>query len=219
LSIGRRIETVKTLNPTRHQEMENRILDAALRLFAEKGYGESSMMDIANVMHLTKPSLYHYFLGKEQILKAVFDRHAGGKDGLVEYAWKAPDLCTSLERLSESFFILMGLKESRNILFILLSEGPRRNNAGDLFHKISRKYVEDYLEGAKRHGLIRQGEEDEFQAALYAFMGALVHYSFDKVFHGSPVVKLDEREYGLFLARLVSIGWKKTRSSVSTHEN
>jgi len=38
---------MRTLNPIQYAAQENKILDAARRLFAEKGYKETGMKDIA----------------------------------------------------------------------------------------------------------------------------------------------------------------------------
>src|SRR5712691_6858157 len=44
------------------------VLLAAVQLFLEKSYGRTSMNDVAQRLHITKPALYHYFRNKEEIL-------------------------------------------------------------------------------------------------------------------------------------------------------
>lgn len=59
------------------------LLQAAL-LFADKGFHKTSLNDIARATGIQKPTLYHYFAGKEEILyhveesvlDALLDRHA-----------------------------------------------------------------------------------------------------------------------------------------------
>lgn len=54
---------------------EQRILDAAQRLFLEKGYENTTIQDIVNELDgLTKGAVYHHFKSKEEILSAVGDR-------------------------------------------------------------------------------------------------------------------------------------------------
>jgi AcrR family transcriptional regulator len=48
------------------------VIEAAARLFTERGYHETSMEDIARSVGLAKPSLYHYFPGKQEILWGIF---------------------------------------------------------------------------------------------------------------------------------------------------
>lgn len=55
--------------PSRFEE----IVDAAARLFAEKGYAATSIQDVAEQVHLLKGSLYHYINTKEDLLYAVIE--------------------------------------------------------------------------------------------------------------------------------------------------
>ena len=44
------------------------VLQTAAQLFLEKSYGRTSLNDVAERLHITKPALYHYFQNKEEIL-------------------------------------------------------------------------------------------------------------------------------------------------------
>ena len=55
------------LEPGRRGE----ILDAALAVFAEKGYSGGSMRDIAARVGVTEPALYRHFAGKEALFLAL----------------------------------------------------------------------------------------------------------------------------------------------------
>ena len=44
------------------------LLGMAVRLFNERGYEATSLADIANHLNVTKPALYYYVSGKEEIL-------------------------------------------------------------------------------------------------------------------------------------------------------
>jgi len=50
---------------------EKRILDAALRIFSETGFSGASMDAIAVEAGVSKPTLYQYFGGKEQLFTAM----------------------------------------------------------------------------------------------------------------------------------------------------
>ena len=52
---------------------KERILEAALTLFAEKGYDGTSVEEIANAVGIRAPSLYKHYKGKEDILNALID--------------------------------------------------------------------------------------------------------------------------------------------------
>ena len=57
------------------EETVNLILEAATRLFMEKGYEHTSIQDIINNLGgLSKGAIYHHFKSKEDILVAVTDK-------------------------------------------------------------------------------------------------------------------------------------------------
>jgi len=53
-------------------EKRRLILDAAVRVFARKGYHTSRVGDIAEEAGIAHGLLYHYFSSKEQVLETVF---------------------------------------------------------------------------------------------------------------------------------------------------
>jgi AcrR family transcriptional regulator len=50
------------------------ILNAAARIFGQKGYHATSMQDIAEAVNLKKASLYHHINGKQDILQEVLEQ-------------------------------------------------------------------------------------------------------------------------------------------------
>lgn len=57
---------------TRH-ESKTRILDAALRVFREKGYNATRIEDVCEAAGLTKGSFFHHFSSKEELAIAAAD--------------------------------------------------------------------------------------------------------------------------------------------------
>ena len=54
------------------EETVQKILETSLRLFVEKGYEETTVLDIvANLGGLTRGAFYHHFKSKEEVLNAV----------------------------------------------------------------------------------------------------------------------------------------------------
>jgi AcrR family transcriptional regulator len=60
------------------EEKRRQILDAAVRVFARKGYHDSRVGDIAKDAGVAYGLVYHYFDSKEAVLEAVF-REAWGR--------------------------------------------------------------------------------------------------------------------------------------------
>jgi AcrR family transcriptional regulator len=67
-----------------------RILDAALLLFAEKGYDATSMREISEQLGITKAALYYHFDSKADIVRAMLADTEGRVSGLVEWARQQP---------------------------------------------------------------------------------------------------------------------------------
>ena len=57
--------------PEYKEEATSRILDAANKVFAEKGYHEATMDDIAKRLGVSKGAIYLYFSGKEDLFEAM----------------------------------------------------------------------------------------------------------------------------------------------------
>ena len=53
---------------------KERILEAALELFAQSGYSGTSMNDIAKQLGITKGALYKHYTGKQEILDRIVER-------------------------------------------------------------------------------------------------------------------------------------------------
>lgn len=53
---------------------KNEILDAATRLFAEKGFDNTSTSDIMSAVGIAKGTLYHHFKSKEDIMDSLIER-------------------------------------------------------------------------------------------------------------------------------------------------
>jgi len=64
------------------------ILSASTQLFAEKGFIGASISDIAEVVGVSKSSIYHYFPSKEAILHSLIDSFAQEVDLLIQAAGK-----------------------------------------------------------------------------------------------------------------------------------
>lgn len=56
---------------TIRQEKTRLILDTALELFAERGYHQTSISDIAKRAGISKGLLYNYFESKEEVLRSI----------------------------------------------------------------------------------------------------------------------------------------------------
>ena len=54
-------------------ERRHQIIESAARLFDARGYANTSMEDVALSIEIAKPTLYHYFRSKEEILRSIHE--------------------------------------------------------------------------------------------------------------------------------------------------
>lgn len=52
---------------------DREVIDAAVRIFWEKGYANTSVQDVADALGMLKGSLYYYIDSKERLLEKIFD--------------------------------------------------------------------------------------------------------------------------------------------------
>ena len=70
-------------------ETKDKIVYAAMLLFAQKGYGSTSVADILQAAGVNAGSLYYFFPGKQDVLLAVLDAYLHGiHPMLLQPAWK-----------------------------------------------------------------------------------------------------------------------------------
>jgi TetR/AcrR family transcriptional repressor of nem operon len=70
-------------------DTKDRIIHAAMMLFARKGYASTSVADILHDADVNAGSLYHFFPGKQDVLLAVLDAYLHGiHPMLLQPAWQ-----------------------------------------------------------------------------------------------------------------------------------
>ena len=80
------------------QEIRERILDAASRVFAEKGYHSSTIADVVRESGLSVGAIYSYFSGKDELIRLTCDQVAAR--GLDELAARLAPATSTAERLA-----------------------------------------------------------------------------------------------------------------------
>jgi TetR/AcrR family transcriptional regulator len=84
------------LSNTDKQNAKGRLLEAAINLFAEKGYASTSVREITARAGVTKPVLYYYFKNKEGLFRAIMDTAAELQESLLKEILEKPG--TTLDR-------------------------------------------------------------------------------------------------------------------------
>ena len=76
-----------------------RLLDAGLKLFANRGYAGTAVQDITEEARVTKPTLYYYFENKEGLFQALVDQAMDERLRLMQQA--APPEKATVDQLTD----------------------------------------------------------------------------------------------------------------------
>jgi AcrR family transcriptional regulator len=87
---------------------EETALDAAMRVFWEKGYEGASLTDLTEAMGINRPSLYAAFGDKETLFLKAIARYAEGPAGYLHTALAAPTARLVIEALVKGAVELLG---------------------------------------------------------------------------------------------------------------
>jgi AcrR family transcriptional regulator len=84
---------------TSYNAAQQRIIKAAVELFAEHGVGGTSLQMIADAVGVTKAAVYHQFPAKDEIVLAVAQAELANVEAAVVAAESEPDLTRAREVL------------------------------------------------------------------------------------------------------------------------
>lgn len=70
----------------RPEERPSELLEVALRMFAERGYANTRLEDVAAAAGVTKGTIYHYFANKEDLLRRSMEHYRVGRFASIERA-------------------------------------------------------------------------------------------------------------------------------------
>jgi TetR/AcrR family transcriptional regulator, mexJK operon transcriptional repressor len=153
-----------------------RILNAALRLFTERGYSATSMDVIAASANVSKTTVYAHFANKEQLFAAMVRRECER----CVHQMAIPDdlhnleLRTALTRIARTFLDILMAPRILTILRIVIAEVRRFPELGRIYYdsgpRIALDGVAHYLERACNSGLI---EAQDVRLAAAQFVGML----------------------------------------------
>jgi AcrR family transcriptional regulator len=97
------------------------ILEAAARIFSEKGFHATSMNDIADAVNLQKASLYYHFTSKQEILISLLDYALDLINSRLE-AVLAQSLSPDEKLRQAMVSYLQTIAENQNLSAVLLLE-------------------------------------------------------------------------------------------------
>lgn len=192
------------------EQSRERLLQAALRLFAHQGFAKTSTREIAEAAGVNLAAISYYFGDKEGLYRAVFfESQPKPEDEIARYADAAMSLADALRGFYRGFI-----------------EPLREGDTAQLCTKLhAREFLEptglwqqEIAEGIGpmhaalvqvlcRHLALRQADAEVHRLALcLAGLGVHLHVCTDVVDALAPTLNKAPKAYDLWLARLVMYG-------------
>lgn len=178
-----------------------RIRQAAITLFAEKGFSATATREICERARVTKPVLYYHFKNKENLYREILLEASGGM--LRELTLASHRGGTAVEKLKDVLaadFALTKRNPCISVLLFRMALAPYKEAPAVDYVRIGLDWV-GLIEGILREG-VRRGELccKPHETAV-AFLGVDMIYSISHMVRGEPA--LDRRLAGRIVELLL----------------
>jgi len=186
--------TTLTDRSTGQEDKRRLILDAAVRVFAHKGYHTSRVGDIAEEAGVAHGLLYHYFRSKEELLETIFRE-----------TWRdVLDAVRAVEETDESArdrlagiakILLRAWRRDPDLVRVLVREVTRSSHLQERIDEIGAAFA-----GLERI-IVRGQQEGEFRSDLDARMASYVFYgALEEILTGWVLGQLEDGDEAIALA-------------------
>ena len=165
----------------RHQDLSRtQLLDAAERVFGEKGFHDATLSEIAELAEYSVGSVYSFFEGKEDLFSQIFvrrgDEFMPGMRAIVEGTGSTSEKLHRLVDFQVGFF---RAHNQFGRLFLRYTNIALVSQPGDLDDSIARNYDEsmrlqsELIAGGQRAGQFHQGDPT---VLAHLFSGLIASY-------------------------------------------
>jgi AcrR family transcriptional regulator len=169
--------------------LKNDILTAASKLFAEKGFKETSIVDLSKLSGAAEGTIFYHFKSKEDILVSLLEKVK--EDIIVEVEKHKSSQGSGMARIEEGVNFYLGLSERMESEFLLLFRNYPYQLAA--INPACRESIEgiyncfiDFFIGSIRagqqDGSIRQGHPTKLALILFSLINGLVRFDYFNLF-------------------------------------
>ena len=159
-----------------HADTQQRLLDIAEELFAERGFYGVSIAAIASEVGFTKQGLLHYFNSKETLYGAILQRISDDLHEQQNEAVQASE--KSIERLKQFYATLAeptetNTRRTRLLMRELLDNNARATNAENWY---LREFLERLIGMVKAIEVFQTLSDEEALIFAYQLLGAVNYF-------------------------------------------
>lgn len=148
---------VAVTTETKSARTRSTIIDAALRLFRERGYEATTMRAIARRIDYTATAIYHHFRSKEALLYELCDSDFRALAGVFQAAARVEDPVERLDRIG-TVYVEFALTHPMHYQLLFMTRRPTLEAVG-------RERVSD--PGERAYGVLRQACAEAIAAGRF----------------------------------------------------
>ncbi len=141
------------------QNRKTQIIETALKLFAEKGYDNTSVDCIIRASSLSKGGFYHHFSSKEMLLEEIAQMFISDIMQIA-YSIDQQTHLSALEKLNSFFLKVNQLKKERPVEVILFMQELYEGDKNIRLERIVFQYSQHMLLPFVR-GIVKQGIDEK----------------------------------------------------------
>jgi AcrR family transcriptional regulator len=138
---------VKNNRQQQAYETKQKLIEAALQLFSQKGVKESTVKEIAKKAGVTEGLIYHYFSSKEELLQSVMETYT--INNTLQEVTSKLDPHLSLEKQLQIYFHSMFTSMHEYEAFLVMCFGEAQRNAK--IHKFVDKIIQKGIQQLMQH--------------------------------------------------------------------
>ena len=177
-----------------------RIINAAKRLFAEKGFDRTTVDDIVRAAGIAKGTFYLHFSSKEELIKeiAMMAMPFMAFSSVLRNTNAYERLEDFLQALGESFFEYYSDIDLRILFFHVVSIKEAIPSLKEIHNRLCSELI---AEGTKRLMQFIDGDKKKAEVAFRTFLGSLLHY-----LYSGGCSTISQREYLRKLVQMIVKG-------------
>ena len=190
------------------------VVEKAREVFGEKGYSSTTIEDIANASEISKPTLYNYFSGKDDIFRSVIKLSNDEFEELINpVVYGHEEFPEKLRILT--YEILQHMNKNRGLLKIAFHESHMfieaiDNDQSGGFHKILEskvktvKKMKEFFQEGVRKGHIKKDIPVELIAVFYT--GIIGEFSLSYILGKEKMANFDLNQITYHITNILSKG-------------
>jgi AcrR family transcriptional regulator len=155
--------------PEYREEAKNRILEAALQEFSEKGFYQTTMDDVAKRVGVSKGALYLYFNSKEELFKGIYEKAPQILGDLIRSSFKGDNFMQSSSQIFDN--LMKQYASNPGLSFEIFAEATRNPGLKKVLRTNYDEYVNVMVNFLKEQKQQSHSTKDQ---DLYALAQALI---------------------------------------------